>query len=431
MPEGQGYAIRTCNGLTIPMTNESVNSGDIMDWRWEFYVGDSTYVFDTWDVTVTFPEAGVYEGYLLLNPGTNCGDSAHLAIEIYPELVADFTYDYDTCVAGPVSFINLSHINGPGTITEWEWNLGDGTVDTIQTNPVHYYEEPKVVPVKLKIWDEHGCSDDTSRAVVYKPVPALILVRPNDTVSCAPAKVLFHNLSNPIDQTYDILWDFGDGQTGTDISPEHIYLDSGTFDVRLEITSPIGCKTDTVFSKLITIFNPPVADFYFDPTDPDNFRPDVDFFDQSTDAVHWDWYVNQQLVSQRPDFTYSFPDTGLHEITLVVVHPEKCLDTLTQFIDVTPKVTYHMPNAFTPNEDTVNELFQGAGYTRGITGFRLEIWNRWGQKIFETDDVEEAWNGRVNNTGRPAQAGVYVCMVSFTGPRGEPFEYKGFVTLLR
>ena len=54
-----------------------------------------------------------------------------------------------------------------------------------------------------------------------------------------------------------------------------------------------------------------------------------------------------------------------------------------------------------------------------------------GKMIYETDSLEEAWNGRVNNTGKQVQEGVYVCLVTYTGPRGEPIEYKGYATVLR
>jgi hypothetical protein len=79
----------------------------------------------------------------------------------------------------------------------------------------------------------------------------------------------------------------------------------------------------------------------------------------------------------------------------------------------------------------VNDLFVGTGVTRGVTDFHLAIWDRYGQKVFETDKVDEPWNGQVGNNGKAAVAGVYVCVVSFTGPRGEPFEYRGFATLVR
>ncbi|MBI5914495.1 MAG: PKD domain-containing protein [Bacteroidetes bacterium] len=428
---GDNYFINTCYNLDIPFENLSTNNSNVDSVQWEFDVEDSTWVYNSWDVLVNFPEAGSYEGRLVLNPGSQCGDTAHIFLEIYPELVAAFGYDYDTCVAGPVSFLDQSAIFGSGQITDWIWDLEATVTDSVQRNPVHVFKVPGTTPVRLEVWDEHGCKDDTVRAVVYQPVPALILVKPNDTISCAPASVFFNNLSSPIDPNYDIRWEFGDGMEGTDISPTHVYTDTGTFDVRLEITSPIGCYTDTVFKELVRIESPPVADFYFDPTNPSNFNPVVNFFDQSTDVVHWDWYIDGKLVAQVPDFAYSFPDTGLHEVKLTVVHPEKCVDTLVQYIDVEPQVTFYLPNAFTPNEDTKNDYFAGTGVTRGIIDFKMEIWNRYGQKIFETTDVNEPWNGQVNNDGRLAQNGVYVCVVTFTGPRGEPFEYKGYATLVR
>jgi gliding motility-associated-like protein len=429
--DGGNYYIKTCDDLNIVIENTSSNPQNVNEVKWEFEVDDSTWVFDTWDVNLTFPETGLYEGKLRLNPSTQCSDSALIFIEIFPELVASFGYDYDTCVSGPVNFIDQSFIDGPGDIAKWQWNLDNGVIDTLLKNPVHIYDEPKTVPVKLQIWDTHGCSDDTVRAVVYKPVPALILVKPNDTVSCPPAEVFFNNLSNPVDQTYQINWDFGDGGTSGDISPTHVYRSEGTYDVRLEITSPIGCYTDTLFEKLVEIQAPPIAGFNFDPANPSNFNPEVNFFDQSANAVHWDWYLNGRLIAQQPDFTYSMPDTGIQEITLIITHPEKCQDTLTQYVDVEPKVTFFLPNAFTPNEDTVNDYFQGTGITRGVTNFRMEIWNRFGDLVYETTDIEEPWNGRVNNSGRFAQNGVYICVVTFTEPRGKRFEHRGYATLLR
>ena len=427
----QNYFLKTCDGTTISLDNQSTQSADIQDWQWELEIDDTLAIVDTWDLNYTFPEAGSYNGRLVLNPGFGCGDTANITIEIYPKLTAAFDYQYDTCVAGPVSFFNQSFIDGAGQIAFFKWNLGDGTLDSVRNNPVHLYDEPKVVPVKLTVTDEHGCQDDTARAVIYKPVPALILVRPNDTLSCPPASVFFNNLSNPIDLSYDIRWDFGDSLTSDEISPTHTYLQPGIYDVHLQITSPIGCHVDTLFNDLIQIFPPPVAGFSFDPPVVSNFNPEISFTDESLNTVHWDWYVNDKLVSQEQNFTYSFPDTGLQKVTQVVVHPEKCVDSLTQFVDVEPKVTFFMPTAFSPNEDTVNELFRGNGFTRGVTNFKLEIWNRWGEKIFETSDPAEAWNGRVNNADRAAQPGVYICLVSFTEPRGKSFEYKGYATLIR
>ncbi|MCB0586478.1 MAG: gliding motility-associated C-terminal domain-containing protein, partial [Phaeodactylibacter sp.] len=114
-----------------------------------------------------------------------------------------------------------------------------------------------------------------------------------------------------------------------------------------------------------------------------------------------------------------------------VTHPSGCKDTATQVIDIVPKVTYFLPNAFSPNDDSVNDIFLGKGYLEGVRGFEMSIWNRWGENIFSTSDPLEGWNGRKHNTGNPAPEGVYVCLVRYTSPRGEPIEIKGFATLIR
>ncbi len=428
---GDDYLIETCNDPTVFIQNTSINPQNVVEIRWEFTVGDSTWMLSTWDALVNFPGAGSYPGKLLINPGSLCSDSARLLVEVYPEVTAAFTYGYDTCVAGPVSFYDGSAIADGSAIDRWLWKLDNTVFDSLRRNPVHVYDEPKTFPVRLTVWDSHGCSDDTVRNVVYKPVPSLIVVKPNDTVSCPPAAVRFNNLSAPIDETYDIRWDFGDGGTSTDISPVHVYTTEGTFDVTLEINSPIGCQTDTTFTALVEILPPPVAAFAYSPEQPSNFEPVVTFTDQSIRAVHWDWFLNGKLVSQAPTFSHPMPDTGIHEMTLVITHPEQCQDTVSRLIDVAPKVTFFLPNAFTPNEDSVNDLFRGKGETRGISDYRMEIWDRHGSLVFATDDIEEAWDGRLGANGRPAAIGVYVCIVTFTAPRGEPFEYRGYATLMR
>lgn len=425
------YFLEKCDDLDIEIENTSTVQVNVDTFYWEFFGTDTSFTYPEWDLDLTFPASGSYDGFLYLNPGSECGDTASIDIEIYPEIVADFSYEYDTCVAGPVSFRNESFINGPGVISQIRWNLGDGTIDSIQNDPVHFYQEPGVLPVQLEVFDTNGCVVTQAETVTYQPVPSLILVRPNDTLSCPPADLIFTNLSNPIDESYAIRWDFGDGKTSSALSPVHRYEEAGVFDVSLEITTPIGCFYDTVFQELVKLVERPVADFFYTPEAPSNLEPEVSFFEESIDAVRWDWFVDGELFAIEPNPVYSFPDTGLHEVKLVVTHPEFCQDTLTQIIDVEPKVTYHMPNAFTPNEDTNNDYFLGTGVTRGITDFRMEIWDRWGKKIFETTEIEGAWNGRVNNTGRQVQEGVYVCVVTFTGPRGEPFEYKGYATVLR
>ncbi len=430
--ENDEYYLKICNGLDVAIDNESTDPSNVDEVRWEFSTPDSLYTYGTWDLAAVFPEPGSYDGLLILNPDDQlCGDTAKIHVDIFPEVVADFTYDYDTCVAGPVSFFDHSYIDGNGKIAARIWDLGDGTIDSIFTNPVHVYEQPQVIPVRLEIWDENGCFDEMLNPVTYFPVPATIDVRPSDTLSCPPAEITFTNLSSPLDETYDVFWEFGDGGTSSAISPVYVYKETGLYDVRMQINSPIGCTTDTTFSAYIRMTEPPIASFDYEPKELSNLAPEVSFFDYSQNMVRWDWFINDQVVAQQPDFQYEFRDTGLHAVSLVVTHPFFCQDTLTRYIDVKPEVTFFMPNAFTPNEDSENEFFHGNGILLGIKSYKMEIWDRWGQLIFESYSPTKGWNGRADNNGKRVPAGVYVYTVNFTGPRGQPHEYKGYATVIR
>ena len=71
------------------------------------------------------------------------------------------------------------------------------------------------------------------------------------------------------------------------------------------------------------------------------------------------------------------------------------------------------------------------GVLLGISDYKMEIWDRWGSLIYETDTVELGWQGTYQNDGKRVPAGVYIYTVGFTGPRGKPFEYKGYATVFR
>jgi gliding motility-associated-like protein len=425
----QDYLLRTCEQGPVTIVNESILDPSIDTYYWSFDLGNGPETFTDFEPSIDFPGPGIYEGFFLINEGSqNCGDTARIQVEIYPELIADFEYEYDTCFAGPVYFQNETEAGAE--VTDWIWYFGDGTFDGI-ASPVHQYMEPGDRNVTLAVTDINGCEDQITRPVEYFPVPGLILVSPNDVVSCPPATITFNNLSNPIDDTYTLEWDFGDGGTDTVISPTYTFQEDGIFSVSLKITSPIGCETDTVFTDLIEIQPSPIADFDYQPKFLSNLQPDVTFIEEAIDAVHWDWYINGRRVSDQPEFEYMFQDTGYQEVTLLVTHEEGCTDTLTQYIDVLPEIRYFMPNAFTPNYDNVNDFFGFAGVALGITDYQLVVWDRWGGVVFETNDPFTYWNGQHLNQGRLAQDGVYVWVASFTGPRGKTHEYKGFVTLMR
>ena len=428
--EGQ-VIINACNDNLVQLMNNSTDSSFISQSIWIIDYGNEIDTFYEWSPILTFPEeGGSFQGQLLLNPDSICSDEVELTFNITSNISADFTFEYDTCVAGPVQFFNHTELTG-SQLVRTEWEFGDENQAT-QLNPLHGYSLPSTYEVSFSIEDSHNCKDSIVKTVNWRPAPPIILVSPDFSAGCSPLEVTFNNLSLPIDSTYQVEWDFGD-QTGISDkrSPSYEYNQTGLYDVFVSITSPIGCYIDTVFNDLIFVEPGPLAQFSTSPEQFSNFNNEVVLINKSQRDVQWKWLFDAKDSTIIEEPTYTFADTGIHQIQLLVWDQYDCQDSISMIIDVVPQNTYFLPNAFTPNSDGKNDLFIGKGILDGVRNFKMSIIDRWGQVVFSTTNPDEGWNGQMGNTGKQLPNGVYVCNVSFKKPRGEQEQLKGFVTLLR
>ncbi len=423
------FLFLSCGDRSVSINNTSFQQQFINEYAWEFDIEGDTVRSADRSPTFEFPDLGEYEGRMILNPETNCGDTAEVVVHIFPEINADFEYEYDTCVAGPIAFTDLSTTGSAG-ITDWQWTFESGGEST-QRNPDYAYETPGNKSVLLQVRDVNGCTDQVQEPVTYFPVPPVLIVAPSTFDGCIPANIFFDNLSTPIDDTYDITWDFGDGGTSGAISPSHTYEEPGLYTISLDVVSPIGCQIDTTFRDWIKVEPSPTADFTFTPEEPSIFDPVVNFESLSQFAEKHFWDFNGRGTSMLENPSFTFPDSGRQVIQLIVTHESGCQDSIQRIVDITPEIRYFVPNAFTPNNDGRNDFFRGTGVMEGVTNFSFTVWNRYGELIFTATDPEEGWNGRSEKDGKPAPNGVYVYVVTFNGPRGEREERKGTFTLIR
>ncbi len=431
----KNYVINSCGDFSVFFKNESTLFAKINDLTWDFDLNNGSHFTATgknnFDVTVDFPSIGTYTGTLVLNPNGGCGDTADITVNIFPEINANFGFDYDTCVASEVLFSDSS--TGTGKIYRWDWDFSTPNGTSRDSNPEFLFPYPGNHPVNLRVTDLNNCKDDTTRIVQWFPAPPVLIIQPDKFLGCVPATVFFNNKSHPLDSTYTILWDYGDGTRDTGIiSPTHVYEKEGIFDVKLSITSPLGCFISDSFPSWIRVVASPKADFECDPDSfLSNLNNTVHFIDKSTNAAHWNWQFDRFKTSTEQNPTFTFPDTGIFKVRLIVTHASGCKDSLSKTLDILPEIRWFMPNAFTPNGDGQNDGFLGKGFLEGATNFNMTIWNRWGELVFETTDPTADWNGRVKNSGGMSPAGVYVYLVTFVDPRGTPLEFRGFAALVK
>jgi len=428
---GDTIILDYCGVQDVEITNLSVQQSLIESFQWNIDSdGDGIKEpFSDWSPSISFPGIGTYYGDLELMGANNCNDEAFVEINIYPGLEANFNFSYDTCIAGPVTFGNSS-FTGASNIDSYLWDFGDGNTSE-EEFPVHEYMIPGDLPISLIITDNNGCMDTFNQVISYFPVPADVIIAPTGALGCVPQDVLIDNLSFPIDESYTINWDLGDGNISNDVSPFHTYTEPGTYSLAVDITSPIGCSTSAAWSDIFVMRVTPEAGFSFNPSEVNELNSGVQFNDESFNASFYTWLFSEEAESFDANPYYEFQDTGRQVITQIVEHPDGCLDTLTKIIDVAPFCSWFFPNAFTPNGDGKNDLFKGKGFDRNIEQFNIWVYNRWGELVFESTNKDEGWNGKKNNVGQDSPQSGYVYVAEIRGPRNTFKRFEGIITLLR
>ncbi|MDP1747275.1 MAG: gliding motility-associated C-terminal domain-containing protein, partial [Bacteroidota bacterium] len=127
--------------------------------------------------------------------------------------------------------------------------------------------------------------------------------------------------------------------------------------------------------------------------------------------------------------SHTYQNTGTYTITLITSTIYNCIDTAYETIIIEPEFEFYIPNAFTPNGDEKNDSFSPKGVF--IKEYEMMIFDRWGNLIFFSDDINKGWDGKINRGTEIALQDVYVYSIRVIDFKKEEYLYKGIVTLLR
>ena len=262
--------------------------------------------------------------------------------------------------------------------------------------------------------DPNGCTDSTSQSVTINPLPVVSFtgLDPKYCDYDAPATLV----GTPAGATGVFS---GNGVSGGSFDPSLAV--TGTNVVTYTYTNPsTGCVNFTSTPTLVV--EKPTADFYATPMQASLLDPVISVNDQSLLADSWNWNFgddNEYFTTQNATHTYA--DTGTYTITLIVTN-NGCLDTITTDIRIEPEFLFFMPTAFTPNGDSQNDYFgpQGAG----VSAFEMVIFDRWGNALYQTTDMNKPWDGK------GASQGVYIYKIKAKDYFGKPYEYFGNVSII-
>lgn len=414
---------------TVSFSHQAINPTRFF---WDFGV-DGT-LSDTATVpnpSFTFPDTGTFQVMLIINKGWPCSDTIIKTIVVRDPADARFNYLGPDCIDGsPVVF---NPIGNNANDAVYLWNFGANAIPTTSNQrvpPPVTFTTPGLHVVSYTI-TAGGCTATETLNLYQYLQPTLGFSVPS-TLGCAPFTVQFSDSSNATTQIF-YNWSFGDGGTSILPNPIHTYQTPGVYDVRLMIYTTEGCiDTLEIFLPGYIRVNPsPKAGFDVDKNRVNIYEPviEVNQYGAQSGELYTFSMGDGTYYTNTQKFFHTYRDTGNFIITQVVTNSYQCEDTLQKVVRVAPVPLIFAPNAFTPNGDGTNDI-----YLPRVTGakeYSLQIFNRWGDAVFITDDPDLGWNGLKFNTGEVCQDGVYTFVIFVRDINEELGEKRGHITLVR
>ncbi|PWH85553.1 PKD domain-containing protein [Brumimicrobium oceani] len=414
-----------CDGLTIQFENNSFGGTHYL---WDFGVpSDPNSTSTQFAPTYTFPSEGIFEVTLYLNPGWPCSDSSVQTFTVYEGMDISFPPSDPQCIVD-----NAFDFEGEGSYdaeATFVWNFGPNASPSLDTTEDVFgvsYDSPGNYPISFTV-TFNSCVDTYLDTIeVHKP--PMIDFDFDSSLFCAPDQVQFYDSSEASSELF-YTWSFGDGETSNEVNPIHNYSQPGIYDVSLVIRTDEGCidTLDMTKEDLVQVYTPPVADFSVSPEVTNVFETEIFFSDLSIDSEQHFYQLDSLTSTTDRNLSFHYIEGGYHYPYQVVTNEFGCKDTAVRTIFVEPQTTFYVPTAFTPDNDDYNELF--LPIILDVSNYTFEIYNRWGNKIFETDNTKEGWNGRIN--GNVAPDGVYVWRIKYRNHRDIYHEHQGYFSLLR
>lgn len=418
----QQPVVNAAGSTVCENTNAQLTSGGGVSYSWS---GPGGYTSSQQNPVITNAvpsNSGQYT--VTVTDANTCTNTAVANVTVNPAPVINVSSNGPVCVNDALS------LSATGGIS-YSWS-GPAAFASILPNPTVVVTSTAMAGVyNVTGVAAGGCSGTGSINVVVNPLPTLSLTSgPNK--GCAPLCVTYSLQSSPTASA--VSWNFGNGLSGTTMNPNSCYTSPGVYSISANVTDIHGCSSAVGYTA--EVYPKPTADFAYGPVKPIENLDQVSFTDISfgTPISSWNWYfltASGQYTSavQNPDFLYK--EAGVYPVVLIVKSDHGCADTVLKTITVIEDFGIWVPNAFTPNGDGVNDTFGPKGFGV-ILKYNMQIFDRWGESIFYTDDFYHQWPGTYQGRGdKICQDDVYVWRITLVGANGKIKELVGHVTLLK
>lgn len=344
-------------------------------------------------------------------------------VDVYPIYTATVSADTTIC---PGSSITLMGEGSLGLAPYYyAWSSGDSTqATTVSPTSATTYTLMTFDVCGDTLYLDVNVDLHTLPAVNFAATPA---------TGCTPLTTTLDNLTPAAQVGGNCTWDFGPlGTVNNCGSVTQTFVTPGCYDITLTVTSPEGCVGDTTIVNAVCVYDLPVADFSFSPLKPTILEPTVSFNNESTGASTYIWTFDTLGTSTQSDPTYTFPGgmPDTYQVCLTAVSQYGCMDSTCQDVIIYDELLLYVPNAFSPDNDGINDIFLPVINGVDPTKYELMIFDRWGELIFSTQNPQQGWDG--THKAVDSKQDVYVWKIKAVDQiKGDTRVYYGHVSLLR
>jgi gliding motility-associated-like protein len=314
-------------------------------------------------------------------------------VDVLPPLSATLTPDFSIC-PGDNALMTANAAGGNGGPYSFNWStLATGT------GASHSINESPLVTTNYLVEVSDGCETThlfLDMDLTVSPLPNPLFTILVDSI-CEEAIFELYNTTDP-GMVQTSVWQISDGQVYTNLDTiQTNEMSDGIYDVSLTITSPDGCVNTLIVNDALWSMPRPTANFRYSPTTITALSTTVTMENLSIGnySSYWIMESANPAVSSSPAPTTIFPEGVVANYTVQLIAETNfgCTDTMRQLVQVTPEVILYAPNSFTPDNDEFNATWKI--YIEGIetAEFNLKVYNRWGEKVWESSDPLAEWDG--------------------------------------
>lgn len=389
-------------------------------------VSPYSYIWSTNEITESINVSpNVVTTYTVtITDDKNCNTTNEVTVSVYPQLEIQSFSNVDTVCPGDPVLISSSYYGGSGPPYVL---LIDGVISSVPFIVYPTNEET----YNITIQDQ--CNNQANSFItLYNYNSPQVSIIPDVLKGCSPLKVKFNGSTNCNNCTYT--WDFDETNQNNlsfNNNPVHIFEDAGTYSITSTVSDNNGCTSSVFIPNMITVYPTPEARFVADPEVANIIEPVIYFKNQSDGASFYTWDFGDGKYSSSEDSDHLYNQIGNYTVELVAISEFSCRDTVSDYVTIEDIFTFYAPTAFSPDNDGLNDYFKIKGHGIQLDDFTLYIYDRWGEVIFQTNDIYEGWDGTVYKSNNIVQNGTYTWLAIVYDYNGIQRQKAGKVTVIR